>query len=67
VIKITLLSIMISILLFGVHSLSWGEPVSSFCYDEVGDNQFCFNDEKHCNKDQKTNQIAESHCYKKDS
>jgi hypothetical protein len=69
-IRISLLSIMISVLLFGLnvaHNLSWGESVSGFCYDEVGDNQFCFNNEKDCNKDQKRNQMAESSCYKEDS
>jgi hypothetical protein len=69
-IKITLLIIMISMLLFGLsisHNLSWGESMSGFCYDEVGDNQFYFNNEKECNKNQKGNQIAESNCYKEDS
>jgi hypothetical protein len=66
-IEVSLLSIMISILLLGVsagHNLSWGDPVSDFCYDEVGDNQFCFNNEKDCIKAQRDNQIVESHCYK---
>ena len=69
-IRISLLSIMISFLLFGlsvVHNLSWGESVTGFCYDEVGDNEFCFNSEEDCNKSQKDNQIAESNCYKEDS
>jgi len=69
-IRVSLLSIMISVLLFGlsfVHNLSSGESVSGFCYDEVGDNEFCFNNEEDCNKDQKGNQIAESNCYKEDS
>jgi hypothetical protein len=69
-IKVSLLSIMIIILLVGVtvaHNLSWGEPLSDFCYDQVGDNEFCFNNEEDCNKDQKGNQIAESNCYKEDS
>ena len=69
-IRITLLSIMLSVLLFGlsvVHNLSWGESVSGFCYDEVGDNEFCFNNEEDCRKSQKGNQMAESNCYKEDS
>ena len=69
-IRVSLLTIMISVLLFGlsvVHNLSWGESVSGFCYDEVGDNEFCFNNQEDCNKHQKVNQIAESNCYKKDS
>jgi hypothetical protein len=44
-----------------------GETLSSFCYDEVGDDQFCFNNEGDCNKDQKSDQIPESHCDKEDS
>ena len=65
-IRISLLSIMISSLLFGLSllpNLSSGESVSDFCYDEVGDNEFCFNSEEDCNKSQKDNQIAESNCY----
>jgi hypothetical protein len=69
-IRVSLLSIMISVLLFGlsvVHNLSWAVSVSGFCYDEVGDNEFCFNNQEDCNKHQKVNQIAESNCYKEDS
>ena len=68
-IRISLFSIMISMLLFGssiVLNVSWGDTLSGFCYDEVGDNEFCFNNEEDCNKSQKDNQIAESHCYEKD-
>jgi hypothetical protein len=63
-IKITLLIIMISMLLFGlsvIHNLSWGESMSGFCYDEVGDNQFCFNNEKECNKKQRAIAIKNTH------
>jgi hypothetical protein len=69
-IRITLLSIITSVLLFGlsvVHNLSWRKSVSGFCYDEIGDNEFCFNDEEDCNKSQKGDQMAESNCYKEDS
>jgi hypothetical protein len=68
-IRISLLSIMISLLLFGlsiVPNLSLGVSERGFCYDEVGDNEFCFNSEQDCNKSQKDNQIAESHCYEED-
>ena len=68
-IRISLLSIMISFLLFElsiVPNLSLGESMSNFCYDEVGDNEFCFNSEEDCNKSQKDNQIAESNCYEED-
>ena len=67
--KFILLGIMTSILLllFGIHSLSWGESVNSFCYDEAGDNQFCFKNVKNCNKQQINDQIAESPCYEEDN
>lgn len=68
-IRISLLSIMISLLLFGpsiVPTLSLGESERGFCYDEVGDNEFCFKSEEDCNKSQKDNQIAESNCHKED-
>jgi len=56
-------------LLFGlsvVLNVSWGDTLSGFCYDEVGDKEFSFNNEEDSNKSQKDNQIAESHCYEKD-
>jgi len=68
-IRISLLSIMISLLLFGlstVPNLALGESERGFCYDEVGDNEYCFNNQEDCNKSQKDNQIAESNCYKED-
>jgi hypothetical protein len=68
-IRVSLLSIMISLLLFAlsiVPNLSLGESVRGFCYDEVGDNEFCFNNQEDCNKSQKDNQIAESNCYEED-
>jgi len=61
---------MISVLLFGlsvVHKLSWGESLSGFCYDVVGDNEYCFNNEEYCSKSQKGDQMAESNYYKEDS
>jgi hypothetical protein len=69
-IGISLLSIMISLLLFGlsiVPNLSLGESERGFCYDEVGDNEFCFKSQQDCNKSQKDNQIAESNCYEEES
>ncbi len=69
-IRISLLIIMISLLLFGlsiVPNLALGDSERGFCYDEVGDNEFCFNSEEDCNKSQKDNQIAESNCYEEDS
>lgn len=66
--KHILLGIITTILLplLGIHSSSWGESMSSFCYDEAGDNQFCFKNEKNCNKQQVDDQIAESPCYEED-
>jgi hypothetical protein len=69
-IRIHFLSIIVGILLILVsntHNVVWGDSVSSFCYDKVGDDQFCFNSEDHCNEAQNSDQIAESHCYKEDS
>jgi len=68
-IRIHFLSIIVGILLILVsnsHNLAWGDSVSGFCYDEVGDDQFCFNNVDDCNKAQNSNQIAESHCYKEE-
>jgi hypothetical protein len=68
-IRISLLSIMISLLLLGISfvpNLCLGESERGFCHDEVGDNEFCFNSEEDCNKSQKDNQIAESNCYEED-
>ena len=67
--RIHYLSIILGILLILVsntHNVVWGDSVSSFCYDEVGDDQLCFNNEANCNVAQNSDQIAESHCYKED-
>ena len=37
-----------------------------FCYDQVGDGQFCFDKEKQCEKKLKNDNLAESPCYNKD-
>ncbi len=69
-IKVHFLSIIGSILLIVVNNslnAAWGDSVSSFCYDVVGADHFCFNNEGDWNKTQKSDQIAESHCYKEDS
>ena len=68
-IRIHFLSIIVGIVLILVsnsHNLAWEYSVSSFCYDEVGDDQFCLHNEDDCNKAQNSNQIAESHCYKEE-
>ena len=67
--KFILLGIITIILLplMGIPSSSWGESVGSFCYDQVGENHFCFKNERDCNKEQSDNQIAESPCYEEDS
>jgi hypothetical protein len=44
-----------------------GESAAGFCFDEVGDNRFCFNDPENCNEDQKRDETAESNCYQEDS
>ena len=65
-----LLSVIISIVLFVVgiaDNLSSGESATGICFDEVGDNRFCFNDMEHCNEVQKRDEMAESNCYKEDS
>jgi hypothetical protein len=68
-IRIHFLSIIVGILLILVsntHNLVWGDSVNGFCYDEVGDDHFCFNIEADCNQAQNSDQIAESHCYKEE-
>jgi len=37
-----------------------------FCYDQVGDGHMCYAKDKHCEKDQKNDEIAESPCYNQD-
>ncbi len=59
---ITLVLLSVSIL-----SLSYLPSVNAdkdFCYDQVGDGHHCFEKEKMCDKAQRHDEIAESHCYK---
>ena len=36
----------------------------NFCYDQVGDEQFCFDMKKKCENQLEDDRIAESKCYK---
>jgi hypothetical protein len=35
-----------------------------YCYDQVGDGHHCYQKENRCEKAQKEDDIAESHCYR---
>lgn len=37
----------------------------NFCYDQIGDVQFCFDTKKKCENQIKDDRIAESPCYNK--
>ena len=37
-----------------------------FCYDRIGDEQFCFHTENKCESQQKDDHMAESPCYNED-
>ena len=37
-----------------------------FCYDQVGDGHFCFENKNKCKYEQKHDEIAESPCYNED-
>jgi hypothetical protein len=56
------LLLIVSVLLFAV-STNFVTASKSFCYDQVGDGQHCFDTEKKCKQIQKHDNIAESPCY----
>jgi hypothetical protein len=61
--------IILVLLSVSIFSLSYPSPVNAdadYCYDQVGDGHHCFEKEKRCDKAQKDDEIAESHCYKED-
>jgi len=48
------------------EALSIPDSDKDFCYDQVGDDQFCFNTKQKCKHEQKHDEIAESPCYNED-
>ncbi len=58
------------ILLAAVVTLAYSLPIAdstqsdkNFCFDRVGDEQFCFDTKKKCENQIKDDPIAESPCY----
>jgi len=48
------------------YSVARADSDKDFCYDQVGDDQFCFNTKQKCKHEQKHDGIAESPCYNED-
>lgn len=44
----------------------WADSDKDFCYDQIGDDHFCFTTIQKCKHQQKHNEIAESPCYNED-
>jgi hypothetical protein len=64
--KKNILVITIVLLSFSIISLNYISLVnadSDYCYDQVGDGHHCFEKEKSCERAQRQDEIAESHCY----
>jgi hypothetical protein len=63
--QIILLSIIISGLFLGIFSLSHdlANADIDFCYDQVGDDQYCFEKKEKCEIASKDDSMAESPCY----
>ena len=60
------------VLLAAVFTLAYSLPTAvstqldeNFCYDQVGDEHFCFDMKKKCENQLKDDRIAESPCYNK--
>jgi hypothetical protein len=60
------------VLLTAVVTLAYSLPTAvsaqsdkNFCYDQIGDPQFCFDAKKKCENQRKDDRIAESPCYHK--
>ena len=67
-----ILKIQSVVLLTAVLTLAYSLPTAvsaqsdkNFCYDQVGDPQFCFNTKNKCENQIKDDRIAESPCYNK--
>ena len=61
----------ITLIITTIAGLGYLETVNAgkdkhFCYDQVGDGHMCYAKDKHCEKDQKNDEIAESPCYNQD-
>jgi hypothetical protein len=48
------------------YSVAWADSDKDLCYDQVGDDQFCFTTIQKCKPEQKHDEIAESPCYNED-
>lgn len=53
-------------LISSLYSVAWADSDKDFCYDQVGDGEFCFNTKQKCKHEQKDDDISESPCYNKD-
>jgi len=65
-IKKNILAITIVLLSFSIISINYLSLVnadSGYCYDQVGDGHHCFEKEKRCERAERQDEIAESHCY----
>jgi hypothetical protein len=49
-------------------NIAWSDSDKDkdYCYDQVGDGHFCFDNKQKCRHEQKQDEIAESPCYNKD-
>ena len=56
----------IVILTFAMPSMVLSDSDKDYCYDQVGDGHPCFDTKQKCRQEQKSDDIAESHCYNED-
>lgn len=53
----------VAIFAYNMSDYVSAQSSKSFCYDQIGDVQFCFDTEKKCENQLKDDRIAESPCY----
>ena len=65
--KIAIFLITSGIAIISSH-IAWSDSDrdKDYCYDQVGDAQFCFDSKEKCRHEQKSDEIGESPCYNKD-
>lgn len=66
IIRLVIIIILSVVTIGSSYKIATVNADKGYCYDQVGDGHHCYQKENSCQKAQKEDDIAESHCYKED-
>jgi hypothetical protein len=64
IIGLALMLFLIMVTICSSYKIATVSADKGYCYDQVGDGHHCYQKENRCEKAQKEDDIAESHCYR---